>query len=167
MLLVHYLLLFCSLLLFRCFLCDCSNSHDCVYTEFNLTAAEMKTVDWAKAKPVVTRLGIRRERAEKEGATVAFCLKSSPAVPEQVWAALSLKMNTYEALLRERRMGLITPAAAALLLQMTEARLAQYSDVSTAHEASHRFLQTEALVLKEVCMYLQNYINDKSDLQEL
>jgi len=141
-----------------------SNTHDCVHSEFNLTAAEMSDLDWTKAKPVVTRLGIRREHAEKMGATVSACLKASPAMPEQVWLALSLKMDTYEALLKSRRMGLITPAAAAVLLETVVARLAMYDGASSTHSAAHRFLQSEVVVLKEVRSYLQDYLEDQRDL---
>lgn len=67
-------------------------------------------------------------------------------------------MNTYETLMKQKKLGKITKEAAQYLLRMVETRMTGYEAHSTSHAATHTFLQSELSVLLRLKEYLQEYL---------
>jgi hypothetical protein len=145
------------------------NTHDCVDFEIRIEREEGAKIDWGNkvVKDIIAKSGMRGGKA-----LINPCLKYP--IPEAVWLFLSLKMNTYVDLDRkkwsgQKLLGKSTPAAAAYLLDLIDARIVQYDNHlylrSVDHPPSLALLTGERALLDDVRKKLVNDTHDSGEMK--
>jgi histone-lysine N-methyltransferase SETD3 len=130
------------------------NTHDCVEHHLELSADEIRAIDWAAndgtAREIAHRLGFRSKPS------LSSCLKVP--VPFTVWMFFALKTNTFREQVEANTLGRPFAKAQQLLTTDIQQRLAQYkghnNNAGDYHAPSATFLMTEERHLQRILLSL-------------
>jgi len=142
------------------------NYHDCIQHTIKLTEEEIKRIDFTDqlAQNIAKQVGFNRSPS------TSVCMSVDGAVgeknhrtglPQDVWLAMSLKLNNFKSLREQKLLGLPNLSAMQLLLAQLEARLVAYTAhfaKGDPHKSSTFFLRTEEHHLLGVLRYLKKEI---------
>jgi len=142
------------------------NSHDCFQHTIKLSDEEVKRIDFTDplAQNIAKQVGFNRSPS------TSVCMSMDGAIgekhrrtdlPQDVWLAMSLKLNNFKSLREQKLLGLPNLPAMRLLRTQLEARQAAYTAhfaEGDKHKSSTFFLRTEEHHLLGVLRYLDSKI---------